>query len=369
MSVRRYGFVLTVTVLFASAAAALATPQEPPPSPPPAFQKEAPATGPEVAVEVRLMTLSDAAWQRLGQLLAQWSPGQVQPNPVTNSAMFLNERQLTEFMTTAQSDSQSSILQAPKMTMMNGQTGSFATSDEQFFVTNVNVVQVGGQQVFVPKNEPLKTGMSLAVTPTVSADRRFVRAAIRADVTQFDSAAVPLYPVVTYVAPVFEGGAVGQPVPFTQYIQQPKLSSVHRELTVNVPDSGSVLVYGWRKPAANSQSTDTPVLSKIPYVNRLLKTVGYTAENENVLLMVTPRIVVNEEDEQRIVAETLPPARAGTPLTSKSQRKVAELLGQYHLACSEGRLDDAKKVARKALALDPTCFSQNDKVPQQPVQR
>jgi hypothetical protein len=37
--------------------------------------------------------------------------------------------------------------------------------------------------------------------------------------------------------------------------------------------------------------------------------------------------------------------------------KVANLLNKYHKACHEGNSAKAKKLATKALNLDPTCFS------------
>jgi general secretion pathway protein D len=42
-----------------------------------------------------------------------------------------------------------------------------------------------------------------------------------------------------------------------------------------------------------------PVLSKIPYINRLFKNVGYGRDAESLLIMVTPRIIIQEEEEER----------------------------------------------------------------------
>ena len=40
------------------------------------------------------------------------------------------------------------------------------------------------------------------------------------------------------------------------------------------------------------------VLSKLPYVNRLFRNVGYGREAQSLLLMVTPRIIINSEEEE-----------------------------------------------------------------------
>ena len=39
--------------------------------------------------------------------------------------------------------------------------------------------------------------------------------------------------------------------------------------------------------------------------------------------------------------------------------KVCDILASYQRACSEGRLAEARELAKKALAIDPACFSQN----------
>jgi Flp pilus assembly secretin CpaC len=374
MSNRFLAYWSTMSILLAATTVACGSPQEPPATPPVAWEKQIPAEGPEVAVEMRLISVPDAVWERLGVVLGKVAPAAEPTNGAASQPMFLNDRELGLLMEAIQGDSRASVMAAPKLTVFSGQTGNFAVADQQFFVTGVNVVQAGGQQVFVPKNEQLKTGLQLEVTPTISADRKFVRIASRAEVAQLDAGPVPLYPVVTYVTPVFEGGAVGQPVPFTQYIQQPKISRLRSEFVANVPDGGTALMYAWKKPGSAKQPEDGSVLSKIPYVNRLFKNVAYAAENENVLLMVTPRILVNEEDEHRIIAQVVPtaaPPQAVPVAVSRTRRKVVDLLSQYQAACAEGRLDDAKKLARRALTLDPTCFSRNEPAspPPQPLQR
>jgi type II secretory pathway component GspD/PulD (secretin) len=45
------------------------------------------------------------------------------------------------------------------------------------------------------------------------------------------------------------------------------------------------------------QEFGPPVLSRIPYVNRLFKNVGVGRETEKVFLMVTPRVIVHQAAE------------------------------------------------------------------------
>jgi Flp pilus assembly secretin CpaC len=60
-------------------------------------------------------------------------------------------------------------------------------------------------------------------------------------------------------------------------------------------DGCSVTLPGWAVQRMAAQETAVPVLSRIPYVNRLFKNVGYIRETDCVFLMVTPRVIVQED--------------------------------------------------------------------------
>ena len=40
------------------------------------------------------------------------------------------------------------------------------------------------------------------------------------------------------------------------------------------------------------------MLNKLPYINRLFKNVGIGRETQSLMMMVTPRIIIQEEEEQ-----------------------------------------------------------------------
>jgi type II secretory pathway component GspD/PulD (secretin)/tetratricopeptide (TPR) repeat protein len=224
---------------------------------------------------------------------------------------FLNDIQVYMFMEAAQGDRRTNVMNAPKITMFNGQTSTIAVADQQFFVTGVSVVTVNGQLVFVPNNAPFnvgfsnvpgsggRAGLTLTIQTVVSADRRFVRLNLAPILTSLASAEVPLFPITTFITPIFEGGSQGQPIPFTQYIQQPKFTTLFVQTTVSVPDGGTVLMGGLKSMNEGRNEFGPPVLSKIPYVNRLFKNVGYGRDSQSIMIMVTPRIIINSEEEER----------------------------------------------------------------------
>src|SRR6516225_3838045 len=90
--------------------------------------------------------------------------------PSTDSKLPLRLRS-----TFAQEDMQTNVMQAPKLTVLNGQSSQFDVTDQQYYVTGLVPTQVGQQTVLVPENRPYNTGFRMTVQPTVSADRRYVR--------------------------------------------------------------------------------------------------------------------------------------------------------------------------------------------------
>ncbi|HMC64714.1 MAG TPA: hypothetical protein VKI65_07230, partial [Gemmataceae bacterium] len=215
---------------------------------------------------------------------------------------FLSDIQVFMFMEAAQGSRRTNTMQAPKLTLFNGQTSTISVSDFQFFVLNVIPAQTGGGQiVFFPMNTPIFLGTNLTIQAIVSADRRFVRLNLSPRLTNLASATVPLFPITMFITPIFESGAQGQPIPFTQFIQQPSLSVVEVNTTVAVPDGGTVLLGGLKLLNEGRNEFGPPILSKIPYINRLFKNVGYGRDTTSLMLMVTPRIIINREEEERVL--------------------------------------------------------------------
>lgn len=238
---------------------------------------------------------------------------------------FLSELQVQMFLEAAQGDTRTNVMHAPKVTAINGASAQITVGDFQFFLTGVTVQAVGGQLLFTPNNVPFLTGTAnplppnqtvqngvlnfqptqtqtpgllLFVQPVVSADRRFVRLNIRQEFVNLVSGTQQI-PFTTIITPTFDNGGQGQPIPFTQYLQQPRFSNIATDTVVVVPDGGTVVMGGLKWMTEGRNEFGPPVLSKIPYLNRLFKNVAYGREGRTMLLMVTPRIVINREEQER----------------------------------------------------------------------
>jgi general secretion pathway protein D len=90
-------------------------------------------------------------------------------------------------------------------------------------------------------------------------------------------------------------------------VQQPTLAVFSVTTTVSVPDGGTVLLGGIKRLSEGRNEFGTPILNKIPYINRLFRNVGIGRETQSLMMMVTPRIIIQEEEEQNLLGTTPQP--------------------------------------------------------------
>ena len=89
-------------------------------------------------------------------------------------------------------------------------------------------------------------------------------------------------------------------------MQLPNFSFVTVTTTVSVPDGGTVLLGGIKRLSEGRNEFGVPILSKLPYINRLFKNVGIGRETQSLMMMVTPRIIIQEEEEANLTGQQPP---------------------------------------------------------------
>ncbi len=226
---------------------------------------------------------------------------------LTLGLAFLSDIQVFMLIEAAQGDRRANVMQAPKITVFNGQTAFIQVGDAQFFLTTIQPQQFGSQLVFQPQNSPIPIQVALQVTPVVSADRRFVRLNLSPQLSNLVSANVPMVPFQFAVPDLFFDGFQSiEPRIFQMFFQQPAFGTISLNTTVVIPDGGTVLLGGFKALAEARNEFGPPILSKIPYINRLFKNVGYGRDTSSLMVLVTARIIINEEEEQIFLGQ-LPP--------------------------------------------------------------
>jgi general secretion pathway protein D len=220
----------------------------------------------------------------------------------------------------SQGDRRSNVLQAPKVTLFNGQTAFVSDTSQTPFV--ISVIPVVGD--FAAAQQPvivvLSEGTFMTVQAVISNDRRFVRLTIVpffsqiGNVQEFtfqgsNSSSVSTSGSNQHAGAGNDGnsGAVSSSVANNGItVQLPTFSFVTVTTTVSVPDGGTVLLGGVKRLSEGRNEFGVPILSKLPYINRLFKNVGIGRETQSLMMMVTPRIIIQEEEEERLGIQ--PPA-------------------------------------------------------------
>jgi len=217
----------------------------------------------------------------------------------------------------AQSDRRSNVLQAPKVTLFNGQSAFISDTSQRPFVTSI--IPVVGD--FAAAQQPvivvLSEGTSLTVQAVVSNDRRFVRLTVVpffsqiGDVETFTftgsktsttkdsdaSSGADDSKTKAKESTTFEEGTT---------VQLPTFAFVTVTTTVSVPDGGTVLLGGIKRLSEGRNEQGIPILSKVPYINRLFKNVSIARTTQSLMMMVTPRIIIQEEEEDKLIGATTP---------------------------------------------------------------
>jgi type II secretory pathway component GspD/PulD (secretin) len=213
---------------------------------------------------------------------------------------FLSDIQLYMFLEAVQYDQRAHIMQAPKIMMFNGQQATLSVTTDFFLTTGLNVQQVSGHIIATPNSSLLPNGVSISVVPIVSADRRFVRLDINQTMTNIGT--INIFPITalafnSQVETTSGLVTVQPPLVFTNFMQQPSVETLTVSTSVNVPDGGTVVMGGFKALAEGRNEAGPPILSKIPYVDRLFRNVSYGRSSQHLVMLVTPRIIITEEEE------------------------------------------------------------------------
>jgi general secretion pathway protein D len=237
--------------------------------------------------------------------------------PTTFGFAILSDIEAFFLIQAFQGDTRSNVLQAPKVTLFNGQQAFVSDTSQRPFVTSVIPVVGDFAAAQQPVITVLSEGTSLTVQAVVSPDRRFVRLTVVpffsqiGDVQEFTFTGSK---TTTTNSANSTGGtdnttsnAAGSTVTTEgTTVQLPTFNFVTVTTTVSVPDGGTVLLGGIKRLSEGRNERGVPVLSKIPYINRLFKNVGIGRTTSSLMMMVTPRIIIQEEEEQKLLGGTQP---------------------------------------------------------------
>jgi general secretion pathway protein D len=211
---------------------------------------------------------------------------------LTFTGSFLDDVQVDFFLRATQANRDTRILNAPRLTLLNGTQAQIWVGEARQYVTNYNVSVVepnlGNPYVTVePQTSTMYFGTSLQIDASVSADLKYVTLRIRPWIRTLSD---------TRTVDLITEGASG---PLTLPLELLNWDTKTLDTTVTVPDGGTLLLGGLKKLNQAEKEMGVPILSKIPIINRGFSNRAKVKDDSTLIILIKPTIIVPRHEEER----------------------------------------------------------------------
>ncbi len=215
-------------------------------------------------------------------------------NPaLTIGLQFLDDVQVDLLIEATQADRRSVVLTAPRLTFFNGQRAWVAVADQIAFISALIPLTGDAAGAFQPIPGVVSDGVVLDVEGVISADRRYVTMTVIVSVSKVIN--IRQIEVQGAVGGAGIAGGGGSTFSATQELPEVEVALV--QTTVSVPDKGTVLLGGQRLVTEIEVEAGVPVLSKIPFINRFFTNRLTSKEEQTLLILIRPEIIIQQENE------------------------------------------------------------------------
>ena len=207
-------------------------------------------------------------------------------NPAINIAgSFLDNLQVDFLVRATQANTRSSIVQAPRLIMFNGQRANISVGRNRGYVASVRPQLAEGVVGFQPIQGNAFSGTSLDVEGTISADRKYVTLTVRT--TQLKEPNFQRFEV--------QQQSGNSPGIFINLLDQ-EFATIRT--TVSVPDGGTVLLGGLKQVGEIEVDAGVPILSKIPILKRAFTNTTTIKDTQTLLILMKAKIIIQKEAEE-----------------------------------------------------------------------
>ncbi len=217
--------------------------------------------------------------------------GQVTSAAMSIAGTFVDDIQVDFLVEATQASESTRVLTAPRLTLFNGQRAYVTVAEQQAYVSDLEPAIGDNVVAYNTTVSQVPTGTALDVEATISADRRYVILTVRPYVSILNSFA-------RYFTSVTEVDDAGQPLTGEGFIQLPNITVQRLETTVSVPDGGTLLLGGQRTAGEVEREMGVPILNKIPIINRLFSNRSKTKDEQTLLILIRPKIIIHREEEE-----------------------------------------------------------------------
>jgi type II secretory pathway component GspD/PulD (secretin) len=213
----------------------------------------------------------------------------------------LDDLQVSFLIRAVQAHREAKSLTAPKVTVLSGESAVFRTQKTIRFAlppdigsTSSQFTGGGGQVNSNLQNSynSIITGTVLNVTPTIAPDKKHVLLNVSTQKTGLIE-----FKRETIQVPVLETGGV---IEYDVELPQTEISRV--QTRVSVPDGGTLFLGGQKVTGEVEKEVGAPILSKIPILGRIFGNRSKIKDEQILLILVKPTIILQEETDSEAIA-------------------------------------------------------------------
>ncbi len=205
---------------------------------------------------------------------------------------FLDDVQVDFLVQATQADQRSVTLTAPRLTFTNGQFANVVVATQTAFVSGLTPVVSDSAAAFDPQIGVISEGVRLLIDGVVSSDRRYVTLNVDAQIAE-------LVDFQEQTVTAIAGGQLVSSQEVGSVVQLPIVTVTAVQTTATVPDQGTILLGGQRIVNELEVESGVPVLSKIPILNRFFSNRVDVRQEQTLLILLKPTILIQNEEEER----------------------------------------------------------------------
>ncbi|HAL45805.1 MAG: hypothetical protein A2Y12_14355 [Planctomycetes bacterium GWF2_42_9] len=210
-------------------------------------------------------------------------------------SLFNDDLQLSFLIRATQAHRDAKVLTAPRLTVISGERANINLQKSAAYISDYefeDITSSGDDQptrvIANPESEYAVGGVTLNITPIISDDKKYVNLLIVTQYQQFN---------LDTLFPVFSD-TTGEKFFQTLPTYETSLVQTH----VNVPDGGTLLIGGQKLGAEINREAGVPGASKVPIIGRLFSNRSKVKDQEVLLILVKPTIIIKAEAEEEFFA-------------------------------------------------------------------
>ncbi|KPK74296.1 MAG: hypothetical protein AMJ79_14530 [Phycisphaerae bacterium SM23_30] len=210
------------------------------------------------------------------------------------SGSFLDNVQVDFLIRATQAHQRSRALDAPNVTVLNGQMANVQFGDHFNYISGWEAVIGIGAQATTPLTDVVDTSFTMMIMPYISTDKKHVF------FPMMSIQQTALIELQTFVTRELVSDDPENPIIQELPVQLPHTKDNMITTSALVPDGGTLLLGGQKLVGETEREMGVPALSKVPILGRLFTNRNKVNDESILLILLHPRIIFPDEEEEKV---------------------------------------------------------------------